>query len=263
VRPIRSAFFPGLCVLLALAWVPPVHASGPVTSPGGVNLTWSRCHAEGVGTQNRAFACDTNDGSEVLVVSFVLDAPLAQASGNEVVISLISQDDPLPLWWDLKNLGACRQTSLSLNLAEDPGDAVCANWQGVGADGGIGAYTGIAPWMSIDPALTNRVRRILIAIAVPADELADLLANTEYFSCNIVIDHAKTVGAGACGGCAGSVCLLLQSLKVTDAISSNDVMLFGGATAGSDMAQWQGSGADCNLVPVRNKTWGQVKALYR
>jgi hypothetical protein len=144
MRTIRSAFPPGLCVLLAFAMVAPAHAGGPVTSPGGVNLTWSRCHGEGLGTQNRAFACDTNDGAEVLVVSFVLDAPLAQASGNEVVIDLVSQDDPIPLWWDFKNAGACRQTSLGMNLAEDPGDVVCANWQGGVASGGIGAYTSTA-----------------------------------------------------------------------------------------------------------------------
>jgi len=33
--------------------------------------------------------------------------------------------------------------------------------------------------------------------------------------------------------------------------------------AGSDMAHWQGSSADCRIVPVRNRSWSQVKALYR
>jgi hypothetical protein len=37
----------------------------------------------------------------------------------------------------------------------------------------------------------------------------------------------------------------------------------GGTTTGSDWARWQGNGADCALVPVKNKTWGEVKAMYR
>src|SRR5262245_45865532 len=185
MRRIRAAFLSSLAVVLAAA---SAHAGGPVTSPGSLNLTWSRCHGEGAGTQNRAFACDTNDGEEVLVASFQLDSPLVQVSGNEVVIDLISTDDPIPVWWDLKNPGSCRQTSLSMNLVEDPGDAICADWQGGVGSGGIGAYS--TGGGTIDPALLSRHRRILIALAVPPDSLADLLADTEYFSCNIVVNHA-------------------------------------------------------------------------
>jgi len=89
----------------------------------------------------------------------------------------------------------------------------------------------------------------------------DLQGDTEYFSFNLVIDHAKTVGTGACGGCAGAVCLVLQLIHVTTPVSS--YMLGNPTSPGSNMAHWQGSGADCNSVPVKNKTWGEVKAMYR
>jgi|KBSSwiStaDraftv2_1062776.scaffolds.fasta_scaffold97659_2 hypothetical protein len=243
---------------------PPANAGGPATSPG-VNLTWSRCHGEGIGTQNRAFACDTNDGSEELVVSFVLPAPLAQVSGNEAFIDLISQDDPLPAWWDFKNAGTCRQLSLTFNTTADANDVVCVDWAQGGSSGGIGAYaTGTPPSMgSIDPALADRHRMCAIALAVPPDAHVDLLAETEYFAFNLVINHAKTLGTDACAGCSGSVCLVLQYLVVHTPIFANNVRLQGGTTPGSNMATWQGSGADCALVPVKNKTWGEVKAMYR
>jgi hypothetical protein len=261
MRAIRSALFPGLGVLLALVLIapPPAHAAQ------GVNLTWSRCFGEGVGTQNRAFACDTNDGSEWLVVSFVLPADVAQAAGNEIVIDMISQDDPIPLWWDFHTAGSCRMTSLAMNTIADANNVVCVDWAQGASLGGIGAYdqTGVIPTGGIDPSLTNVHRRLKIALAVPLAGLQDLVANTEYFACNIVIDHRKTIGTGACGGCAGSVCLLLQSFRVATPAASGDLILFGGTTPGSDMAHWQGSGADCNLVPVKNKTWAEVKALYR
>lgn len=236
-------------------------AFGPAHAAPGANLTWSRCYGEGVGTQNRAFACDTNAGSEVLVVSFVLPSPLAQVSGNEFVIDLISQDDPLPTWWEFKNPGTCRQTSLSMNLFENPADVVCTDWQQGLSSGGIGSYASSQGTISLE--FPTRHRRLTIALAVPLTGLQDLIEDTEYFACNIHVDHAKTVGTGACGGCAGSVCLVLNHFRATTTAIGNDVNLFGGSTPGSNMAQWQGTGADCLLVPVQNRSWGQVKALYR
>ena len=246
-------------ILLALAGA--LLAVGHAQAARGVNLSWSRCAGEGLGTSLRAFACDTNVGGDVLVASFELGSPLAEVSGNEVVIDLVSQDDPLPAWWEFRNPGTCRLGSLSMNLLEDPADVVCADWQQGLSTGGIGAYSeelGMFP-----PDVATRHRKLKIALAVPPNSLADLLANTEYFSCNVVVDHAKTVGTGACGGCAGSVCLVLTSITVTTPVLSNDVFLLGGTSPGSDMAHWQGSGANCLLVPAKNATWGQVKALYR
>ena len=257
MRAIRSAFFPSLGALLALVLMAPA----PALAAPGVNLSWSRCQGEGVGTQNRTFACDTNAGSELLVVSFELIAPLAQVNGNEIVIDLISQDDPLPAWWDFKNLGSCRTTSLSFNTVADASNVVCVDWAQGASSGGIGAYDG--PSYHIDPSLWSRHRTLKIALAVPLDSLQNLLADTEYFSCNLVINHAKTVGTGACSGCSGSVCLVIQQMNITTPALANDIFLSGGTTPGSDMAHWQGSGADCNLVPVKNKTWGEVKAMYR
>src|SRR5690349_12666057 len=166
MRPFQSAVLLGLTLM----------AAAPAVAAPGVNLTWSRCHGEGVGSQNRAFACDTNDGSEVLVTSFVLSADLADVSGNELNIDLISQDDPLPAWWDFKNSGSCRRLSLIFNSIEDPGDVLCADWAAGHSQGAIGAYS--TEMGNIDPALATRHRRIKVALAVPADSLQNLVAGT-------------------------------------------------------------------------------------
>ena len=255
MRPIRTAFLAGLCVLLAAALSPSACAAQ------GVNVSWSRCFGEGLGARNRDFACDTNAAAEELVCSFVLPANLAQVTGNEIVIDLLSQADPLPAWWDLLNLGSCRPASLTLNTIESPADVVCVDWASGTSVGGIASYG--SPACCVPPALLPSMRRIKAAIAVPVPIFGDLLASQEYFSGNIRIDHAKTVGTGACAGCAVPACLILQSLKVTTSLNANDVTLTAPASSGSNVVTWQGSGADCNLVPVRNRTWGQVKALYR
>jgi hypothetical protein len=254
MRPIQSA----VLLLAALLAAAPAHARG-------LNLSWSRCEGEAGSTQNQSFACDTNAGSEVLVGSFKLDNPLTQVSGNEIVIHLISQDDPLPAWWDMKNPGTCRPNSLTSNTVEDPSDVVCTDWARGNSTGGIASYsTGTPPSMgSIDPSLARRHRVCVMAIAVPPDQLVDLEPDIEYFSFNLVIDHAKTVGPGACGGCTGAVCLVFASINITTPVLGNNFYMSGGTTTGSDWARWQGNGADCALVPVKNKTWGEVKAMYR
>jgi len=254
----RMRFMSLATLAVALFAAPPAHAAA------GVNLTWSRCYGDG-GAGNAAFACDTNSGSELLVGSFVLPEPLAHVNGNEVSIDLISQDDPLPAWWDFKNVGTCRLNSLHFNTTANANDVVCVDWSAGHSSGGIGAYsTGTPSSMGrIDPSLAPLHRRCVMALAVPPDSLMDLQADTEYFSFNLVIDHAKTVGTGACGGCAGSVCLLFQTINITTPVLANNIFIGNATTPGSNMAHWQGTGADCNLVPVKNRTWGEVKALYR
>ena len=229
----------------------------------GTNIRWQGCFGDG-GAQNRAFACNTNTGtSNILVGSFEIGADILQASGNEVVVDIASAG-PLPAWWGFKNAGTCRQNSLSMNFSL-PGTAVnCADWASGQAAGGIGAY-------NIGLGGPNAAR-IVAAIAVPASALADLFAGQEYFSYNIVINNAKTVGTGLCAGCTTPVCIVFNSLKVTTQVAANDRTV-AGPTNGTDSnyATWQGGvgvqstrGSGCPAAtPTRNSTWGQVKGLYR
>lgn len=234
--------------------------AAPAHGAQGVSLSWDRCQGDG-GTQNRTFACDTNAGAEVLVCSFLLDAPVPQVTGNEVTIDVLSQADPLPAWWLFRDPGTCRQNSLGMNTVANPSDLVCVDWAAGHSVGGVGAYS--TEHGTIDPGLASRHRRIKIALAVALEDIADLVADTEYFSCNVTINHAKTVGDPACAGCAGSVCMLLTSIKVTTAVLGNDVSITVPASPGSYIVQWQGAGADCNLVPIKRTTWGEMKGLYR
>jgi len=229
---------------------------------GGINLAWATCAQDG-GLQNKAFACNLNTGSNVLSSSFVLDADLADVSGNETVFDFLTTSDPLPAWWDMRNVGTCRQNSLSVGFAF--ADNLCMDWSlGQGA-GGIGAYTvdaGPQGW-TIDPSVTTRHRRLKTASAVPNTALGQLVAAQEYYSTNVVVNNQKTVGTGACAGCTEPICIVLNTIKVTTPVAANDVSLGNGATPGSNIATWQGTGPNCQLVPTKNATWGQVKSLYR
>lgn len=226
----------------------------------GINLAWSNCFGEGTGTSNRTFACTANTGSNILVTSFVLPADLTQVSGNELVLDVLTTSNPIPPWWSFRDAGSCRQTSMAANTSQNPADVVCVDWASGQSAGGIGAYSNELG--TIDGSLLNQHRRIKIAIAVPLP-LPDLVGDTEYFSTNITINNQKTVGTGACAGCAEPVCIVFNSILITRPVGAGDLKLSDPTTPGSNIVTWQGVGPNCQLVPTRNVTWGNVKSLYR
>jgi hypothetical protein len=234
--------------------------TSPALAAQGVSLKWDHCAANG-GAALRTFACDTNAGTETLVCSFVLDAPLPQVTGNEVVIDVLTEADPLPAWWQFRDAGTCRTNLLGMNTVANPSDLSCPDWAAGQSIGGVGAYS--SELGTVNPALMDRHRRIKIALAVPMEDIADLVAGTEYFSCNVTIDHAKSVGTGSCAGCGGSACLYFMYVNLTRPFGLGDLMLTTPTQPGSNMVQWQGTGADCNVLPTKRSTWGQVKGLYR
>jgi len=265
-----SARLPAFACVVLLCALPAIVSA----APPGVNLRWDQCFSDG-GVQNKMFACDTNLGSERLVISFVLGSDLSQVSGNEVVLQIQSASATLPSWWLMKNVGTCRPSSLAFAPAIQAGAANCVDWGAATKAGGIGAY-------SIGFYGANSVR-VSVAVAVPPTDLANLVADQEYFSGALTINHAKTVGTGACSGCDQPVCIVIEQLLVTTPVLENNVRVVGGASApNSEFARWQNAAEtnvtfECHVMsgcthtfacvdaatPTRGSTWGAVKSLYR
>jgi hypothetical protein len=192
---------------------------------------------------NRTFACASNVGSQILVGSFELDSPLAQVNANEMVIDVTTAAASLPAWWQFKNAGSCRSTSLTFSTLANPADVVCQDWALGQAAGGIGSYT-----VGTQGPNTAQIRAIL---AVPAAAAMDLTAGPEYFSFNLIINNQKSVGATACGGCAVPACVALSSMKVYFDAGNGTVTLTNAAHANSNYVSWQdGTG----IVPFANGT---------
>ena len=246
----RNRLLPLLCILVSLP---------ALARAEGVNMRWDHCFGDGDGP-NRTFACDTNTGLDPLVLSFELDTPMTDVAAVEIYVELASASPVLPEWWSFMNAGTCRQTALRLSLTP-PGEAVnCVSWaiESVVA-GGLAAYNiGFRG---------PHTARIVAVSAVPDFALATLAAGQEYFAASLVINHSKTVGAGACAGCDVPVCIVLQRLNVVPISGTNSRRLEQGANGqGSRFVFWQngGSGTTCSAVThSRPSTWGQVKALFR
>jgi len=81
----RHPTIPSLPALVTATLVASAALAAP-TLPG-INIRWDNCYADG-GAMNKAFACDTNTGSELAVLSVQLDTGMLDVSGMEVRISL-------------------------------------------------------------------------------------------------------------------------------------------------------------------------------
>jgi hypothetical protein len=225
----------------------------------GVNLAWNNCASEG-GVANRTSACAVNTGTNVLTGSFVPSIDRTGVTGVECVLDIIVGDgtSAIPAWWDINGVGSCRSGALGANPLVNGANTICNDWSGGTSLGGLAAYN---QGGTIAPANQPAHRRIVCAFAVAAPGV-DVPANAEYFAFNVTVNNSKTVGTGACAGCATAACIVFNSINVVAGTATHD-LLSGGATAsGSDQATWQGAGPNCQLVPTKSATWGQVKAMY-
>lgn len=246
--------------------------SATVASAAGVNMRWTRCFGEGTGTLNKTFACTSNTGSNLLVSSFIMDTDLPQVSGLEFVIDLASQSANLDQWWQFKNAGTCRSTALNCNGTPNGADVVCQDW-GAGVETTALAAYAVGSAIPGDAFATPNRARIIAVSAVPPSALVDLTGGTEYFAFNTTISNVKTVGTGACGGCADPVCLVLSSIKVATPCGAACDRKLSGPSNGTDsnFCEWQGGGSPASnkgigcpgATPNKSKTWGEVKSLYR
>jgi len=243
----------------------------------GVNIRWDDCFADG-GVMNKTFACDTNTGSNLALMSFQLDTGMDHVSGVEIAISLKSTEPTLPAWWEFQNSGSCRLSSLSY-IPSPLLSGSCVDW-GEGIEVGGFPLTGYhLGEMGPGSAVAHMIA------AVPQSTLMTLDAGTEYVVGALSLNHAKTVGAGSCGGCDTPVCILFTALKVSTSVPPAADRLFtqGANGVSSQIIHWQNgqltnlvnhcSGTfncttqfDCLAVTptaARRSTWGDVKSLYR
>src|SRR6185369_613737 len=133
----------------------------------GVGLAWNHCQGEAGAVQNALFACDTNAGEHVIFGTFTLDPEMTDVAGVDLRLDLVAAGDALPAWWQLRNSGTCRRTSMSSRIEPDPAATTCVDWtDGFSEFGASSLYcTSDIACGAGQPANTAR---ILIGVAMPA-----------------------------------------------------------------------------------------------
>ena len=227
--------------------------SATVASAGGLNLRWTNCAGD-AGVQNLNFACNTNTGSRTLKGSFSIDAELALVNGNELVFDISTASPALPDWWQFFNGGSCRATGLS--IAAHAGGNCPDMFEGQ-ASMNIFAYQ-----VGLRGPNTARIKCV---DAVQQAAIVTLLPGQEYGIVSLGISNARTVGTGACAGCATPACIVFNNAKITTEGDLNNIEVNSEAAPGSNFVTWQGgAGTDCPAAtPTRNATWSSVKSMYR
>jgi hypothetical protein len=245
------------CVMLVL--------SASAALGGGLNISWGPECASDALIVNRNFTCDTNNGYTAMVVSFVPWASHEALIAVDAVIDgqVAHGNAVIPDWWQFKNTGACRINALSAN-ATNSGQAVyCQDpWSGQGTV--TITYYGdpVCVGTPTPPVQGNRAR-IKVSCVVPEAFASNVWVDTEYFLLNVVIKHTATVGAGSCAGCMVPMCWLLNSITA----GYLDAGVYRSETIAepilNNVVQWHYGTACISPVATQNKTWGQIKSLYR
>jgi hypothetical protein len=234
----------------------------------GLNLAWDKCLPEG-GAIGKTFTCGSDMGYADIIGSFTPSQPHPRFIGIEVKLDIQSQSQTLPAWWQLFHAGSCRMSAfdVSFNFRTLP-KSFCDDPFDGSAVGGVTNYTTSdhprPDWPSVGP---NAARMgVAAAVAYPKN----LSAGTEYYAFSLRLQYESSSGAGACEGCNTPVCLTLSEVAVYDASlepldgkqkppSTPEIIT---QQAQNRLISWQDNGTNCQSA-VKNKTWGQLKSLYR
>jgi len=225
-----------------------------VAAGAALYLDWDECGPSG--QQTHANSCDSNEGIQQLYCAFTLDQPLDQVLGVELVVDVQHSDPTVPAWWQL-GVGGCRYEELTADGGAPAGPACTDLWLGQAA-GGIQGYNVGQPFGSPSQA------RIKVVLSLLPNQARTLNAGTVYYAARLNLTNVKTTGTDACDGCGASACLVLNSIwiKRLPGAAGGDLFFETPAPDGGNMALWQGT-ANCQTVPVRRRTWGAIKSLYR
>jgi len=241
----RSAFCCAAAGLIAVA--PPAAHAHPTEAPG-ISLSWNACSDDAAAAGDQHFVCNTNDrGSPFrLVASVVPDQSISAIEAVETIL-LVNYAGQLPNWWSI-DVGGCRIGSITQEapLAASAG-GTCGSWLASGLSIGF-----------LSPSLESQGLVITAEWDNPGGVTSSVTAGQRYVANLFDIDQQHTValapGDVACAGCATPAELSLMSVRFIRASTSIEYT----APSGSKTVTWQGPS-----VPTTNRTWGEIKALYR
>lgn len=248
-----------LCLLLFL--------SVPSARAAGLNLAWDKCLPDG-GVSAKTFACGNNSGYADIIGSFTPSQAHPQFVAIEVKLDVQSQSQTLPAWWQLFNNGSCRETAFEVTFDfRTLPQSSCEDPFGGSAWGGVGYYaTSDHP----HPDYQTRSNAARMGMAVALANAKYLSSGTEYYAFRLRLRYDSSSGGGACDGCSTPVCLTLSEVAVYDDTPepragqqsyppAPEIIT---RQAQNFMIGWQDTGTNCQSA-VKNKTWGQLKSLYR
>jgi len=225
----------------------------------GINLSWDDCGLQG--SSFKTFACNTNDGSDVLVVSCQLPPGIDGVWVADVDLSLTTPVI-LPDWWRMRsplqppqNPPLCRDT-LGMHPTHDPLNVSCA------------AMFPAPPFLGMvfGPQDMGNNRLSMRAEVGSFTSPVPVTSGPEYYVLTLRLSHQRTVGGDACQGCDAEACISLDRVLVVPGLDEPGAAIEITGELNRREVAWQSEEAPaCPFAPVpaHRSTWGRVRALYR
>ena len=232
---------------LVLAAVAMLLAGAGAAHAQGLRLAWDRCGD--AGTTNKTFSCNTDAGSDTLVVSILPTFSIPKFGHADLRMSVCFAANQIPDWWQVFADGSCRVGALT-TVAPSLNDNCPPAW-----DPSTGSLQSVA--FAAGSTLYGFLMYVDVAAADTSKAL-DLVAGHEVGLVRLVLAHTRSAGTGACAGCnlGAGIAVYFAWLYSTNGDGI-------GYSAGS-YATWQDGSLVCRAVtPVKNRTWGSLKSLYR
>lgn len=234
----------------------------------GLDLTWHACNTTPGSTSDAVLDCAAPGGRAIdLFGCFQVDATQDSVVDIDCQLDLGYSADERQLgdFWHFES-GACNDlTSGSAVLSTTRPDTLCSGpisrWNNQ-TQFGMG-------YLSSTPC------RGRFYLSIQPQRLLKLLTHTNYFGFRITFrtDHAIENGTGQCVGCSDPVVLSWNAATVVSIRSDGtpNVVVTGAGFVSPCVTLNPGGFCGCNLdcslrcplVPVRNRTWGQLKSFYR
>ena len=246
------------CALLALP-APQASADGN----GGLDLTAVACNTNTTPPPSTTFNFDCADPGvpQTVFACFQITTTQDSVVGLDAHLELTVDDPGLPDWWHFES-GGCNAGGVLLDLV--PSTSLC-----------VGATN---PWETGNMAFAPGDQgpnsgHFVVSVSRPTP--IKLNAGTNYFAFNLnFFSDNATQSGGKCGGC-GIAAVLAWASTPSGQISPPAAALINirtAAQAGGEAAPYviSGPGLVGNTIsfavaptPTRNRTWGQLKSLYR
>jgi hypothetical protein len=194
--------------------------------------------------------------NRTFVSSYIAPAGVGNFVGATTVLKVVVAGGTVAPWWQMST-GQCSFGRYDQGSAGGAGLSACleafvGNQAGgnniVSGDGGPDRVTIVSDWVQ--------------------DVGSQLTPGSEYYAQFHTLKAIKSTGTGNCAGCELAACIVLDEVQLYQGgIPPGQTFFLRNPSGAPTYVTWQGGsvgGAGCpNATPARNKTWGEVKSLYR
>jgi hypothetical protein len=223
----------------------------------GADLSVAACPG-GAGASGDAGALDCAGGGVLtLLGTFMPEHAMPDLAGIDIVTDLQIAGDVTgdAGFWDFGGANAGAVGSLHTRPSSPGCTAYTNTWQPSGSGAGS---------LGVTNTLNNtRVRVVALCYRPTALSTA---ANQKMWGIQLSIDASTSVDAGGAPtatGCDKAACIVLNSIQPRTVSGADDTNLTTGSVFGNQVTINSGTTGQCQAVPTKKRTWGQLKSLYR